>query len=205
MAAVSAVPVMAPANNTAAAMTDDSLEASTSLDSLPSVQGGMDSGASSLENSPVHSLSTLNAPLSTAEEGAAHEFLSVVNEWRSTRGYDPLSWASAVKFLMARKFNVDCSLGLYQQHELMRIREGLTVFDPTQSPLAEELRTQKFTILPKKDANGATLALFNASKHEPGQTHHRTTLQVRIKARLNRLFLKGLCVIWCQTPAYHRG
>ena len=59
----------------------------------------------------------------------------------------------------------------------MRIREGLTVFDPTQSPLKEELATEKFTILPARDSNGATLALFNAHKHDPSQASHRTTLQ----------------------------
>ena len=80
---------------------------------------------------------------------------------------------------MARKFHVDRALALYQQHELMRIREGLTVFDPASSPLKEELKTGKFTILPGKDANGATLALFNAHRHEPQGAAHRTTLQVR--------------------------
>ena len=31
-----------------------------------------------------------------------------------------LPWPSAVKFLMARKFNVERALVLYQQHEIMR-------------------------------------------------------------------------------------
>ena len=35
-----------------------------------------------------------------------------------------MPWASAVKFLMARKFNVERALMLYQQHEIMRIRQG---------------------------------------------------------------------------------
>lgn len=83
------------------------------------------------------------------------------------RGYEPLSWNSAIKFLMARKFHVERSLALYQQHELMRVREGLTTFDPHAAPLREELETGKFTILPRRDANGATLALFNAHKHNP--------------------------------------
>ena len=43
-------------------------------------------------------------------------------------------------------------------------REGLTTFDPTRPPLSVELSTAKFTILPARDANGATLALFNAHR-----------------------------------------
>jgi len=158
-------------------------------------------GASTPSPAPPTASSSSGRPessLSDEEEGAAQAFLSVVNPWRSARGYEPLPWSSAVKFLMARKFNVERALALYQQHELMRIREGLAVFDPLQSPLKEELLTGmheqcsvhqqechftspffigKFTILPGKDANGATLALFNAHDHDPGKVCHRTTLQ----------------------------
>ena len=45
-------------------------------------------------------------------------------------------------------------------------REGLTTFDPTRPPLSVELSTAKFTILPARDANGATLALFNAHREK---------------------------------------
>ena len=136
--------------------------------------------------SPAHSARSAATPveflqasceLSAHEEDSTHAFLAVVNPWRATRGYEPLSWASAVKFLMARKFHVDRALQLYQQHELMRIREGLTVFDANSSPLKDELSAGKFTILPSKDSNGATLALFHAHKHDPSTTSHRTTLQ----------------------------
>ena len=82
--------------------------------------------------------------------------------------FEPINFrSSAVKFLMARKFNVERSLVLYQQHELMRLREGLSLFDSTKSPLKEELLTGKFTVLPSRDKNGATLALFHAHKHDP--------------------------------------
>ncbi len=117
--------------------------------------------------------------LTREEEAAARAFLSVVNPWRSARGYEPLPWNSAVKFLMARKFHVERALVLYQQHELMRLREGLSSFDPLRAPLEEELKTGKFTILPGRDANGATLALFNAHRHDPAITTHRITLQVK--------------------------
>jgi tyrosine-protein phosphatase non-receptor type 9 len=51
---------------------------------------------------------------------------------------------------MARKFDVERSLVLYQQHELMRLREGLTVFDSSADPLHDELLTGKFTVLPTR-------------------------------------------------------
>jgi hypothetical protein len=117
------------------------------------------------------------ADLTPDEDAATRHFMALVNEWRAARGFDPISTSSAVKFLMARKFSVDRALSLYQQHEVMRVTEGLSVFDPTRSPLREELRTEKFTILPSKDDNGATLALFNAHKHDPSVVDHRTTLQ----------------------------
>eukprot|EP00095_Tigriopus_kingsejongensis_P005701 snap_masked-scaffold810_size94089-processed-gene-0.1 protein:Tk05701 transcript:snap_masked-scaffold810_size94089-processed-gene-0.1-mRNA-1 annotation:"low quality protein: tyrosine-protein phosphatase non-receptor type 9-like" len=116
-------------------------------------------------------------PVTAEEEAQVQSFIAAVNEWRSSRGFEPLSWSSAVKFLMARKFHVERALVLYQQHELMRLREDLARVEPAESPLREELLTEKFTILPAKDANGATLALFNAHKHDPHVTNHRTTLQ----------------------------
>jgi hypothetical protein len=76
-----------------------------------------------------------SSSLSSDEEQATNAFLSVVNPWRLGRGCEPLSWASAVKFLMARKFHVERALVLYQQHELMRIREGLDSFDAREDPL----------------------------------------------------------------------
>ena len=63
------------------------------------------------------------------------------------RGAGPLSWATAVKFLMARKFDVGRGLMLYEQHEATRIREGLVKFEPTADPLRTELETGKFTVL----------------------------------------------------------
>lgn len=54
---------------------------------------------------------------------------------------------SALKFLMARKFDVPRSLSLYQSHETVRIREGVVKFDPHTEPLRSELQTGKFTIL----------------------------------------------------------
>jgi len=87
------------------------------------------------------------AVLSAEHETAAKEFISIVNKARTERGSGPLSWASAIKFLMARKFDVSRALTLYQQHEETRIREGLARFEPALEPLRTELETGKFTVL----------------------------------------------------------
>lgn len=78
---------------------------------------------------------------------AAKEFIEAVNHARRKRGSGPLSWATAVKFLMARKFDVGRGLTLYEQHEATRIREGLVRFEPASEPLRSELETGKFTVL----------------------------------------------------------
>ena len=54
---------------------------------------------------------------------------------------------TALKFLIARKFDVNRSLELYQQHEDVRFREGVIKFAPEVYPLKRELETGKFTIL----------------------------------------------------------
>lgn len=53
----------------------------------------------------------------------------------------------AVKFLLARKFDVSRAIILYEQHEEARIRDGLYDFDPRSEKLKRELETGKFTIL----------------------------------------------------------
>jgi len=121
--------------------------------------------------------SDVGSKLTPEEEAATRKFLENVNKWRSANDMKELSWPSAVKFLMARKFNVERALVLYKQHEIMRIREGLKFFDPSSEPLSKELSQGKFTILPSKDPNGATLALFNLSVHDPSGVSHQTVLQ----------------------------
>ena len=62
---------------------------------------------------------------------------------------------------------------------MMRAREGLASnsVDPFSSPLKEELKTAKFTVLPTRDENGAALAVFNARLHDPSCSSHKLTLQ----------------------------
>ncbi|XP_047737054.1 tyrosine-protein phosphatase non-receptor type 9 isoform X4 [Hyalella azteca] len=117
---------------------------------------------------------------------ATKEFLERANCLR-VNGSDcssssgPLTWNTAVKFLMARKFDVQRALQLYQQHEITRRKEGLCNFDITVEPLRSELATGKFTILRCRDVStGAAIALFSARKHDPRVSTHQTTLQALV-------------------------
>ena len=118
------------------------------------------------------------APELTEEERhAVRLFLAHVNGWRTARSYSALTAGTAVKFLMARKFNVDRALKLYRQHEMMRVREGLDVIDLEAHALRQEVETGKFTVLSTRDPHGAALAIFNVKLHYPSTTTHKTTLQ----------------------------
>ncbi|XP_011183364.2 tyrosine-protein phosphatase non-receptor type 9 isoform X2 [Zeugodacus cucurbitae] len=88
-----------------------------------------------------------------------------------------ISHTTAIKFLYARKFDVQRAVSLYEQHEQIRLREGLYNINPDLEPLYSELKTGKFTILPSRDANGAAIALFTANKHSPLSVTHTITLQ----------------------------
>ncbi|XP_044259831.1 tyrosine-protein phosphatase non-receptor type 9 [Tribolium madens] len=116
------------------------------------------------------------ATLTPEQEEATKDFIEKVNA-KYRRKLGPVSWSTAVRFLYARKFDVLRALVLFEQHELTRQREGLTSFDPLKEPLQSELLTGKFTILPKRDATDAAIAVFTAHKHTPANTTHQVTLQ----------------------------
>ncbi|EEB13489.1 tyrosine-protein phosphatase non-receptor type, putative [Pediculus humanus corporis] len=115
--------------------------------------------------------------LTEEQEQAAKHFIEVVNKLKKHRCSSPLSWSCAIKFLAARKYDVQRAVTLYEQHELTRHREGLVYFDTNAEPLKSELNTGKFTILPGRDASGAAVALFRAHMHHPSLSSHQTTLQ----------------------------
>ncbi|XP_032514813.1 tyrosine-protein phosphatase non-receptor type 9-like isoform X2 [Danaus plexippus] len=104
---------------------------------------------------------------------ATKAFLDALSE----SGASCVSRATAIKFLLARKFDVSRAHTLWRQHEATRRREGLIRFEPFEDPLKTELETGKFTILPTRDATGAAIAVFTANKHFPSLTSHQTTLQ----------------------------
>ncbi|KAK5650431.1 hypothetical protein RI129_001460 [Pyrocoelia pectoralis] len=117
------------------------------------------------------------APLTADQEVATKNFIEVVNKVRLRRKLGPVSWSTAVRFLIARKFDVIRAVALFEQHELTRQREGLMNFDPATDPLKSELHTGKFTVLPTRDATGAAIAVFTAHRHQPFNSTHQTTLQ----------------------------
>ncbi|KAF0312508.1 Tyrosine-protein phosphatase non-receptor type 9 [Amphibalanus amphitrite] len=115
--------------------------------------------------------------LSAEEEEATQKFLEIVNKARTRKNAGPITWKTAVKFLMARKFDVDRALTLYEQHERTRLMENLTDFRPHENPLKSELEMGKFTLLPARDSCGASIALFTARLHFPHLSTHKDTLQ----------------------------
>ncbi|RWS16207.1 tyrosine-protein phosphatase non-receptor type 9-like protein [Dinothrombium tinctorium] len=117
------------------------------------------------------------ASISQDEEKAAKEFIKIVNDIRRQHNAGPMSFNTALKFMMARKFDVHRALSLYEAHEITRFKEGLAKFDPFSDPVKSELETGKFTVLPTRDSSGAAIAMFTACKHIPTDTSHQTTLQ----------------------------
>uniref|UniRef100_A0AAQ5Z8P0 Tyrosine-protein phosphatase non-receptor type 9 n=1 Tax=Amphiprion ocellaris TaxID=80972 RepID=A0AAQ5Z8P0_AMPOC len=91
-----------------------------------------------------------------------------------------VSQPTAVKFLMARKFDVSRAIDLFQAYKNTRIKEGIININPDEEPLRSELLSGKFTVLPGRDAKGAALALFTARLHRPDVTTHKAVLQAII-------------------------
>uniref|UniRef100_A0A8C5BYT4 Tyrosine-protein phosphatase non-receptor type 9 n=1 Tax=Gadus morhua TaxID=8049 RepID=A0A8C5BYT4_GADMO len=91
-----------------------------------------------------------------------------------------VSEPTAVKFLMARKFDVSRAINLFQAYKNTRIKEGIFNINPDEEPLRSELLCGKFTVLPGRDAKGAALALFTARLHRPDVTTHKAVLQAII-------------------------
>ncbi|XP_022904212.2 tyrosine-protein phosphatase non-receptor type 9 isoform X1 [Onthophagus taurus] len=116
------------------------------------------------------------ASLTHDQECATKNFIELINS-RPKRKLGPVSWSTAVKFLFARKFDVSRAVALFDQHEAIRQREGLTRLDSTEEPLKSELQTGKFTILPSRDSTDAAIAVFTAHKHVPTLSTHQMTLQ----------------------------
>ncbi|RMZ94997.1 tyrosine- phosphatase non-receptor type 9 [Brachionus plicatilis] len=82
--------------------------------------------------------------LRDSERLAVDEFLKKQN-WSNS---DARNWNIAVKFLMARKFDVDRAIKLYKDHENLRRKECLDFVDIDDDDFISELHSGKFTILP---------------------------------------------------------
>ncbi|KAJ8382649.1 hypothetical protein SKAU_G00034270 [Synaphobranchus kaupii] len=117
--------------------------------------------------------------LTTQEELAVEEFLVELRN-REQHSVVLVSQSTAVKFLMARKFDISRAIDLFQAYKNTRIKEGIYNINPDEEPLRSELLSGKFTVLPRRDAKGAALALFTARLHRPDITTHKTVLQAII-------------------------
>ena len=76
---------------------------------------------------------------------AVDEFLKKQN-WSTS---DARNWNLAVKFLMARKFDVNRAIKLYEDHETLRKKEDLYNINLSDELFIKDLETGKFTILVK--------------------------------------------------------
>lgn len=115
--------------------------------------------------------------LSAEEEQATKQFLEEINKWTSQHGVSPLSWDVAVKFLMARKFDVLRAVELFHSYRETRLREGIVKLQPHKEPLRSELLSGKFTVLGVRDPSGASIALYTAKLHHPSKTGNHVVLQ----------------------------
>uniref|UniRef100_H3DKC7 Tyrosine-protein phosphatase non-receptor type 9 n=1 Tax=Tetraodon nigroviridis TaxID=99883 RepID=H3DKC7_TETNG len=111
---------------------------------------------------------------------AVKEFLDEVRSREQPHSAGLVSQPTAVKFLMARKFDVSRAIELFQAYKNTRIKEGIININPDEEPLRSELLSGKFTVLPGRDAKGAALALFTARLHRPDITTHKAVLQAII-------------------------
>uniref|UniRef100_A0AAX7UEW3 Tyrosine-protein phosphatase non-receptor type 9 n=1 Tax=Astatotilapia calliptera TaxID=8154 RepID=A0AAX7UEW3_ASTCA len=121
------------------------------------------------------SFSIVFVPLKNLEE-----FLSEVRSREQPHSAGLVSQPTAVKFLMARKFDVSRAIDLFQAYKNTRIKEGIININPDEEPLRSELLSGKFTVLPGRDAKGAAVALFTARLHRPDLTTHKAVLQAII-------------------------
>uniref|UniRef100_A0A8C1Y769 Tyrosine-protein phosphatase non-receptor type 9 n=1 Tax=Cyprinus carpio TaxID=7962 RepID=A0A8C1Y769_CYPCA len=117
----------------------------------------------------------LEAPLT--DTLATKQFLEEINKWTSQHGVSPLSWDVAVKFLMARKFDVLRAIELFHSYRETRLREGIVKLQPHEEPLRSELLSGKFTVLGVRDPSGASIALYTAKLHHPSKTGNHVVLQ----------------------------
>uniref|UniRef100_A0A8C7NA00 Tyrosine-protein phosphatase non-receptor type 9 n=1 Tax=Oncorhynchus kisutch TaxID=8019 RepID=A0A8C7NA00_ONCKI len=108
---------------------------------------------------------------------ATKEFLEEINKWTTQHGVSPLSWEVAVKFLMARKFDVLRAIELFHSYRETRLKEGIVKLQPQEEPLRSELLSGKFTVLSVRDPSGASIALYTAKLHHPNKTGNHVVLQ----------------------------
>ncbi|KAL1024006.1 hypothetical protein UPYG_G00050210 [Umbra pygmaea] len=125
--------------------------------------------------------------LTTQEELAVEEFLCEVRSREQPQMASLVTHPTAVKFLMARKFDVGRAIDLFQAYKNTRIKEGIFDFNPEEEPLRSELLCGKFTVLvrPVVSVRLATPRLFACSP--PASTAWILTTHDRLQAIIYQL------------------
>ena len=127
--------------------------------------------AANNDNSTKSTSSSNRRVLRERELKAVDEFLKI-QKWESS---DAKSWNIAVKFLMARKFDVERAIKLYNEHEVLRKKEGLDLIHLNDEKFNKELESGKFTILPFLKSY-PVFALFTVRLHNTS-SNELSTLQ----------------------------
>ncbi|ELU07177.1 hypothetical protein CAPTEDRAFT_228741 [Capitella teleta] len=125
-------------------------------------------------------MSEIIEDLNQNEAQCTKDFIERVTELRNEPTEEPVPWSTAVKFLMARKFDVKRAIDLYLSHQKTRQKEGISQIDARDEGVRNELLTEKFTILPSRDCNGAAIALFTVRLHFPEKTTHQAVLRALV-------------------------
>ncbi|PAA56637.1 hypothetical protein BOX15_Mlig010339g2 [Macrostomum lignano] len=85
--------------------------------------------------------------------------------------------AVSLKFLRARKWDVQRAVDLFAAHEKLRRVEYFEHIDPCDEGVRAELLSEKLTIVPGQSSSDSVVALFTACRHRPPETTHRDTLK----------------------------
>nr|AAA21728.1 tyrosine phosphatase [Xenopus laevis] len=117
--------------------------------------------------------------LTAPEERAIEEFLAELkNREQPQLVSEPPD--TALKFLMARKFDVSRAIDLFQAYRNTRLKEGIYNINPDEELLRTELLSGKFTVFLEEMQMGPAVALFTARLHRPDVTTHKAVLQAII-------------------------
>eukprot|EP00794_Sanderia_malayensis_P009494 gene9494-10486_t len=115
--------------------------------------------------------------LSEEEQQAIQEFILEVNKENALGEFHEVDDQIALRFLRARKFDVDRAVALFIAHKNVRVKFDLKHVDISKDPFRSELFSGKFTVLPGKDLAGATVCLFTERLHFPDKTTHQAVLK----------------------------
>lgn len=115
--------------------------------------------------------------LNESEIKDVDEFLKRKN-WSNS---DARNWNTALKFLMARRFDVERAIKLYDDHESLRKHESLYSINICDESFIRELEFGKFTILPiVKNFPLCALYTVKLNNTTPTSSSDSTTLKVLI-------------------------